>query len=52
MANNKKYGARKVTPKKSAIRRKTKEVDTFACGCCRPIVTVDDCGCLEPSILC
>jgi hypothetical protein len=27
-------------------------VDTFACGFCRPIVTVDDCGCMVTRILC
>ena len=52
MANIKKYGAKKGTAKKSAAREKTKVVETFACGFCRPVVTVDDCGCMETSILC
>jgi hypothetical protein len=42
MVNIKKYSAKKGTAKKSVTRGKTKEVDAFACGCCRPIVTVDD----------
>ena len=52
MANTKKYRARMGTAKKSAARKKTKGVDTFACEFCRSIVTVDDCGCMEPRILC
>ena len=45
MANIKKYGSKKETAKKSATRGKTEVVDTFACGCCSPIATVDECGC-------
>jgi hypothetical protein len=35
-----------------ATRGKARAVDTFACGCCRPIVAVDDCGCMETRICC
>jgi hypothetical protein len=52
MANTKKYIEKKRTAKKSATRVKTRVVDTFACGCCTPIVTVDECGCMETLILC
>ena len=52
MANIKKNRANKGTAKRSATREKTKVVDTFACGCCTPIVTVDDCGCVETRIFC
>ena len=52
MANIKKLGAKKAAAKKLATRGKTKEVATCACGFCRPIVTVDDCGCMETRILC
>ena len=52
MANIKKNREKKGTAKKSATGGKTKVVDTFACGCCRPIVAVDDCGCMETRILC
>ena len=52
MANLKNYKTKKGTAKKSATRGKTKAVDTFACGCCRPIVAVDDCGCVERRVLC
>ena len=52
MNNIKKNRAKKGTAKRSATRGKTKVVDTFACGCCTPVVTVDDCGCMETRILC
>lgn len=52
MAHINKYRAKKGTVKKSAARGKTKVADTFSCGCCRPFVTVDDCGCRETRILC
>jgi hypothetical protein len=52
MANTKKYRGKKGTEKKSASRGKTKVVDTFECGFCRPIVTVDECGCMETCCLC
>jgi hypothetical protein len=52
MANNKKYRGKKGTEKKSAARGKTKVADTFECGFCRPIVTVDECGCMETCVLC
>ena len=50
MANIKKYSAKKRMAKKSASKGKT--IDTLACGCCGPIVRVDDCGCLETPICC
>ena len=52
MNNIKKNRAKKGTAKRSATREKTKVLDTFECGYCRPIVTVDDCGCMETRILC
>ena len=52
MANIKKYRAKKGTVKKSAARGKTRVVDTFECGFWRPMVTVDDCGCMETRIRC
>ncbi len=52
MANIKKYSGKKGRGKQSASRGKTKVFDAFACGCCSPIVTVDDCGCMETRILC
>jgi hypothetical protein len=52
MASINKYRGKKGTPRKSATRGKAKVVDTFACGCCTPIVTIDDCGCMETRILC
>ncbi len=52
MANIKEYRAKKGTAKKLATRGRKKGADTFACGCCRPIVTVDDCRCMETRILC
>ena len=52
MANIKKSGAKKETAKRSATRGKTKGVDTLACEFSRPIVMVDDCGCMETRILC
>ena len=45
MDNIKKYGAKKGTAKKSASREKAKVDDTFECGCCSSVDTVDDCGC-------
>ena len=47
MANIKIYRGKKGTAKKSATRGKTKVVDTFACGFCRPIVT----GVINPGFL-
>ncbi len=52
MANVKRYRAKKGTTRKLATRRKTKVIDTFAYGCCRPIVGVDNCGCMETCIFC
>ena len=45
MDNIKKHGAKKGTAKKSVSREKPKVDDTFECGCCGPVDTVDDCGC-------
>jgi len=52
MANIKKYRGKKGSVKTPATRAKTKVVETFACACCRPVVTVDECGCVETRILC
>ena len=52
MASNKKYRAKKGKVEKAANRGKAKVVDIFECGSCRPIVMVDDCGCMETRILC
>jgi hypothetical protein len=52
MANIKKGREKKGKAKKSATKGKTKMVDAFACGYYEPIVTVDDCGCMETCILC
>jgi hypothetical protein len=45
MANIKIYREKKGIAKKSASREKTKIEDTFDCGYCIPVDTVDDCGC-------
>ncbi len=45
MEKIKKDSVKKGTVKKSATRGKTKIDDTFDCGCCSPVDTVDDCGC-------
>ena len=52
MANIKKHAAKKVVAKKSATRGEALVLDTYSCGCCRPVVSVDACGCMETRILC
>ncbi|MCG6536161.1 MAG: hypothetical protein L7F78_16045 [Syntrophales bacterium LBB04] len=52
MENVKRNRANKGAAKKSATMGKTKVDETFACGCCRPIVTVDECGCVETRTFC
>ena len=52
MANIKKDRAKKKITKKLTTGAKTNAADTFACGCCEPVVMVDDCGCMETRILC
>ena len=52
MANIKKHDAKKRVTKKSETRGETLVFDTYSCGCCIPVVSVDACGCMETRILC
>ena len=52
MANIKKHDAKKGVAKKSATKGDRLVFDTCSCGCCRPVVSVDACGCMETRILC
>jgi hypothetical protein len=52
MANTKKHAPKRGALKKPETSRKKLVVDTFSCGCCQPVVSVDPCGCLETRILC
>jgi hypothetical protein len=52
MATIKKHNAKKAVAKKAATRGKDKVLETYDCGCYRPIIAVDACGCVETQCCC